>query len=128
MNIESLLPFILLFSPIILAFIFEAAVIYFFKLRPFLTSLGISFLVNVFFITLIHFFLSYLLSKLGYELNGLNLPIQVILMLCWFSILAEGVLLQLLIKNQDKKKIFCASIIMNVISYLFLYLFIEMTH
>ena len=128
MNIESLLPFILLFSPFLLAFIIEAAVIYFFKLRPFLTSLGISFLVNIFSIALIHFFASYVLSKIGYELNGLNLPIQVILFLCWFSILVEGFLLKLLIKNEVKKTVFIASIVMNVFSYLFLYLFIEYSH
>jgi hypothetical protein len=128
MNIESLLPFILLFSPFILAFIIEALVIYFFKLRPFLTSLGISVLVNLISIALIHFIASFILSKIGYELNGLNLQVQVLFFLCWFSIVTEGFILQLLIKKTERKKIFTASIVMNAISFLFLYFFIEYSH
>jgi Na+/melibiose symporter-like transporter len=128
MNIESLLPFILLFSPFILAFIVEALVIYFFKLRPFLTSLGISVLVNLISIALIHFVASAILSKIGYELNGLNLQVQVLLFLCWFSIVVEGFVLQFLLKKPEKKKIFLASITMNALSFLFLYFFIEYSH
>lgn len=128
MNIESLLPFILLFSPFILAFIVEALVIYSFKLRPFLTSLGISVLVNLISIALIHFVASFILAKIGYELNGLNLQVQVLLFLCWFSIVVEGFVLQFLLKKPEKKKIFLASVAMNALSFLFLYFFIEYSH
>ena len=128
MNVESLNLFFLLAAPFFFAFTIEALVIYFFKIKLFWISLAIAFLINLVSITLIYFIASFLLSKIGYELNGLDLPLRVVLFLCWFSIIAEGFMLQVVAKEHDKKRIFLASILMNTLSYLFLYFFIENSH
>jgi len=128
MNVESLFPFFLLFTPFLFAFIIEGLVIYFFRIKAFWTSLGIAFLINLISIGLINFIGAFLLSKIGYELNGLDLPLRVVLFLCWFSVLTEGFMLQFLARGHDKKTIFLASIIMNALSYLFLYFFIANSH
>ena len=127
MDIESVMPIVLLLSPFIVAFLLEALVIYFFKLKRFWVSLGLSVLVNLICIVVIYFVGSPLLGAMGYEFgqfNGLNLQIQVIVFLCWFSILVEGLVLQLLLPKHDKKTIYLASILMNILSFLFLHLFI----
>jgi hypothetical protein len=71
---------------------------------------------------------SLLMGKLGYEFNGLRLPLQVILMLWWLSVIADGLLLQLFNAKTDKRTVFTASLVMNSISYLFLYFFITNSH
>lgn len=131
MNIESLLPFALILAPFILAFFVEALVIYFFKLKKFWGSVGISFAINIISIALVFYVAGPVLGKLGYEVgqfNGLNLPIQALAFVWWFSLIADGLMLQLVIKNVDRKKIYLASILMNTLSYLFLHLFIEYSH
>ena len=131
MDIESIVPFLLILAPFAIAFFLEALVIYFFKLRGFWASLGFSILINLVAIAFIYFVGSPLLGALGYDMgqfNGLNLPIQVVAFLCWLSILIDGVLLQLVLRKQDKKRIYLASIVMNILSYLFLHFFIVYSH
>ncbi len=124
MNIESLGIFGLILTPFLIAFLMEALVIYFFKLKGFWVSLGLSLLVNAISIGVVFFGGSFLLGKLGYEFNGLNLQPQVVAFLCWFSIIVEGLLLILLMKTAERKRIFSASILMNIASYFFLWFFI----
>ena len=131
MNVESLLPFLLILAPFLAAFFIEALVIYFFKLKSFWASVGISIVINLISTTLVYYAAGAILGKLGYEIgqfNGLNLPIQAIAFIWWFSVIADGLMLQLFIKAPEKHKIFIASIVMNALSYAFLHLFIEYSH
>lgn len=127
MNIESLDLFLLVLAPFLAVFIIEALVIYFFKLKGFWVSLGLSIVANLLSFALIYFAAAPLLSLLGYDLgkfNGLNLSLPVVSFLTWFSIIVDGVLLQLLNRQLDRKRIFIASIVMNILSYFFFYFFI----
>lgn len=131
MDIESVVPFLLLLAPFGIAFFLEALVIYFFKLKGFWLSLCIAILINLLSLAIIYFIGSPVLGALGYDMgqfNGLNLPVQVVVFLCWLSILIDGLILQLLLRRQDKKRIYTSSIVMNILSYLFLHFFIVYSH
>jgi hypothetical protein len=131
MDIETIAPFLLILAPFVIAFFIEALVLYFFKLKGFWVSLGLSILINLVSIAVIYFIGSPLLGTLGYEMgqfNGLNLQLQVVAFLCWLSIIIDGLLLQLLLRRQDRKRIYTASFVMNVISYLFFHFFIAYSH
>lgn len=126
MNADSFLPFLLLVAPFAIASLLEAIVIYFFKLRLFWPSIGFSLLVNILSLCVLYAS-SLLMTKLGYEFNGLRLPLQVLLALWWVSVMTDGLLLQLFLKS-DRKKIYTASIAMNSLSFLFLYFFVMNSH
>jgi hypothetical protein len=131
MNFESLDLFLLVLAPFIAIFIIEALVIFFYKLKGFWRSLGLSILINLVSFALIYFIAAPFLSLLGYDLgkfNGLNLSLPVVSFLTWFSIIVDGILLQVLNRQLDRKKIFIASIVMNVLSYFFFYFFIINSH
>lgn len=127
MNTESVLPFLLIIAPFAIAFLLEAIVIYFFKLKSFGWSVVASVAVNLFSLVVLYG-CSLLLGKLGYEFNGLRLPLQVILALWWLSIISDALLLQLFSPKTEKKVVFSASIVMNSLSYLFIYFFITNSH
>src|SRR5690242_11211207 len=127
MNIESLTPFLLIVAPFFFAFLLEALVIYFFKIKQFWGSVGTSFLINLLALVVLYFS-CFLLSKIGYDLNILQFPIQVTLFLWWVSMLVDGVLLQIFSRHKEKRRIYLTSIVMNTISYLFLYFFISNSH
>jgi hypothetical protein len=127
MNAESILPFLLVLLPFGIAFFIEALVIYFFRIKRFWRSLGLSLLINVL-VLLLLYGASLLLGKLGYEFNGLLLPLQVILFFWWLSAVADGLLLQFFLKTTNKHRVFLASIVMNALSYLFLFFFITNSH
>ena len=129
MSFESLL--LVLFGVLLLAFFIEALVIYFFKIKLFWNSVGVSIVVNLISFTLFYYLGSAFLTKLGYDavqLNGLNLPFRGIAFLWWFTTVVEGVVLQLLSPKQKKRDIYLASMIMNAISLFFLHFFIENSH
>ena len=131
MDVESFVPFLLLLAPFVIAYLLEALVIYFFKLKRFWGSIGVALLVNLVSLALIYYVGAPVLGKLGYEVgqfNGLNLQIQVVAFLCWFSIIIDGLLLQVFCKKADKKRIFTAAIVMNILSYLFFHFFIIYSH
>ena len=131
MNFESLLPFAVFLGLFLLAFLIEALVLYFFKLKSFWGGFGLSVLLNLISLVLIYFVASALLGLLGYEVgnyNGLNPPAQVTAFLWWFSVVADGLLLLLFLRRQQPSKVFLASIIMNWLSFLFLYVFIVSSH
>lgn len=131
MDIESVVPFLLLLAPFAIAFFIEALVIYFFKLKGFWLSIGISILVNLVALAVIYFIGSPVLGAIGYDMgqfNGLNLPVQVVVFLCWLSILIDGFIVQLMLRKQDKKTIYTSAMIMNILSYLFLHFFIVYSH
>lgn len=124
MELESLRPFILIIAQTLgFVFLTEAVTIYFFKLKPFWPAVGIAIVVN-----LLAFVVLYggamLTGKLGYEFNGLQLPLQVMLFLWWLSVLTDGLLLQLFVRHADKQRLFLTSVVMNTLSYLFLYFFV----
>lgn len=127
MNTESVLPFLLIIAPFAIAFLLEAIVIYFFKLKSFGKSVLVSVGVNLFSLVVLYG-CTLLLGKLGYEFNGLRLPLQVILTLWWLSIISDALLLQLFSPKTEKKIVFSASIVMNSLSYLFIYFFITNSH
>lgn len=126
MNFESLSPFLLLVAPFVAAFFLEALVIFFFKLRSFWTSVGLSFVVNLLSLVVLYIG-SLFLSKLGYGFNGLLLPLPLVSAFWWLSVVADGVLLSVFSKRH-KQTLYLCSILMNVLSYLFLYLFISYSH
>ncbi len=128
MNMESLRFLALLFAPFAIAFLIEATVIYFFKLKGLWVSIGLSVLINLITLAVIFFGVMALLGKLHYEFNGLHLPLQVVAFLWWFSSIADGFLFRLFLPKAQMGKAFAASIIMNFASYLFLYLFIVNSH
>jgi hypothetical protein len=57
----------------------------------------------------------------------LRLPLQVVLALWWLSVISDAVLLQF-ISRTEKAAVYRSSIVMNVISYFFLYFFIIGSH
>ena len=127
MNVESLDLFLLVLAPFLAVFLIEALVMYFSKLKGFWASLGLSIVINLVSLALIYFAAAPFLSLLGYDLgkfNGLNLSLPVVSFLTWFSIVIDGILLQLLNRKLDRKKIFIAAIVMNILSYFFFYFFI----
>lgn len=131
MDVESFVLFLLLLAPFAIAYFIEALVIYFFKLRKFWASIGISLLINLLSLAVIYFIGAPVLGKLGYEIgqfNGLNVEMQIVVFLCWLSILIDALLLQVFCRGQEKKRIFTASIVMNLLSYLFLHFFIVYSH
>ncbi len=128
MNIESVRLFAILLAPFAIAFLIEALVLYFYKLKGFWMAICISVLINLVTIAVIFYVVMAVLGMLKYEINGLHLPPQVVLFLWWFSSIAEGLLLQIFLRKVEKKRLFSASIIMNALSYLFLYLFIVNSH
>ena len=127
MNAESILPFLLILLPFGIAFFIEALVIFFFRIKHFWGALGLSLLINLLVLVLLYA-ASLLLGILGYEFNGLLLPLQVILFFWWLSIVADGLLLQFFSKKTNKHRVFLASIVMNSLSYLFLFFFITNSH
>lgn len=123
MRFESFYPFLLLLAPFAIAYLAEAFVIYFFRLKRFWAALGVAILINL--LSLVVLYGSgFLIGKLGYALNGLQLPLQVVLFFWWLSIITDGLLLQLFAKRAEAKAIYLCSIVMNTISWAFLYLFI----
>ena len=127
MNVESIYPFLLIVAPFAIAFFMEALVIYFFRIKVFWAAIGSSLVVNLVSLAVLYGS-SLLLGKLGYEFNGLLLPLQVILFLWWLSVITDGILLQLFSSKTNKKTVYTASIVMNTVTYLFLYFFITNTH
>lgn len=128
MNIEGIIPFLLIIAPFAIAFLLEAIVLYYFRLLRLGPSIGMAIAINLFCLALIVFAVMPLLTNLGYGLTGLDLPIQVVVFLWWFSSVADGLLLTLFLRREAKPKIFTASILMNFLSYLFLYIFIVNSH
>jgi hypothetical protein len=123
MQIESYYPFLLVIAPFAFAFLSEAFVIYFFRLKPFWAAVGMGILINLLSLGVLYVG-SLLVGKLGYTLNGLQLPAQVTLFFWWLSVLTDGLLLQLFTKKATLDKIYLCSLVMNTLSWLFLYLFI----
>lgn len=131
MNVESLAPFLLIIAPFLLAFLLEAIIIYSFKLAKFWQSLALAVLINLVTGLVLYFGAGAVLELLGYDLaqfNGLQLQIQVLVFLFWMSIVADGLLMILLFRNSKQEKIFIVSGLMNLLSYLFLYIFILNSH
>lgn len=128
MKVESLLPFLLiLVKSLGIAFFLEALVIYFFKIKRFWPAVGTAVVVN-FVAFLIVIGTCSLIGKLGYEFNGLQFPVQVIVALWWISVITDALLLQLFARKTPQKTIYLSSIVMNAVSYLFLGLFIVNSH
>lgn len=127
MRIDSILPFLLVLLPFALAFFTEALVVYFFKISRFWASLGSVIVINLL-VLLLLYGSSLLLGKLGYEFNGLLLPLPVMLFFWWLSVVADGALLKLFFRKADGKQVYLASILMNTLSYLVLYFFITNSH
>lgn len=131
MDIESLTPFLLILSPFLVAFFLEALVVYFFRLKGFWASLGLTVVVNLLSLALVYFVASALLAKLGYDVgsfNGLSLSLPVVAFLWWFSSVAEGLFMHLFFRGAQKPRVWLASMVMNLVSYLFLYVFIVNSH
>lgn len=126
MNFESLVPFLLFVAPFVVAFFLEALILCFFKLQTFWIGVGLSFLVNVLSLGMLSFGVR-LLSSLGYAFDGMLFPVQAILALWWLSVVVDGLLLQLFIKKK-KEAVYVASLVMNTVSYGFLYFMIANTH
>lgn len=128
MNIESLLPFLLiLLRSLGIAFFLEALVIYFFKIKRFWPAVGLSFGLNFLGLVVIYV-ASWLIGKLGYEFNGLLLPLPVIFALWWISVITDALLLRAFAPQVLPKTVLLSSIVMNTVSYLFLYFFITYSH
>jgi hypothetical protein len=128
MNIQSLVPFLLiLLKSLGIAFLLEALVIYFLKIKRFWPAVGVSVVVNLLALVVLYGAIL-LMEKLGYEFNGLQLPLQVLLALWWVSVIVDGLLLSAFSPKLPKKTIFLSSIVMNAISYLFLSFFIINNH
>lgn len=123
MRFESYYPFLLIIAPFAIAYLVEGFVIYFFRLKRFWSALGIAILINLLSLTVLYGS-GFLLGKLGYALNGLQLPLQVVLFFWWLSSITDGLLLKIFAKRTEAKSIYLCSIIMNSISWFFLYLFI----
>lgn len=101
----------------------EAVVIYFFKIKRFWPALGVISLINLLSFGLL-FLAAILPGKLGYELNGLHLPLPVMVFFWWVSVMADGLLLQLIAPRAEKQTVYLASTLMNTASFLFLYFFV----
>lgn len=127
MTPDSILPFLLILLPFALAFLTEGLVVYFFRIRSVWASLGAAVVVNLLTLLLLYGS-SWLLGKLGYELNGLRLPFPVVLFFWWLSVVVDGALLKLFFRKADGKQVYLASIVMNTLSYLVLYFFIANSH
>jgi Na+/melibiose symporter-like transporter len=69
-----------------------------------------------------------LLGRLGYNLSGLQVPLPAVAFLWWLSMIIDALLLQLFLKGKDRKQLFLCSIIMNTVSYLFLYVIVSYDH
>jgi len=123
MRFESFYPFLLLVAPFAFAHFAEAMVIYFFRMKPFWASVGFSLFINL--LTLVVLYgCSVLLGKLGYALSGLQVPPPVMLFFWWLSVVTDGFLLRLVLKKASTNSLFLCSLVMNTISWLFLYFFI----
>lgn len=124
MDFESLRPFlIIVLQTIGIVLLIEAVVIYFFKIRRFWAAVGIAVLINLLSLILLYAGAS-IAEKLGYEFNGLQLPVQVMLFLWWLSVISDGFLLQLTAGKMDRQKLYLSSLLMNTLSFLFLYFFV----
>lgn len=130
MNIESVVPFLLILAPFAIAFFIETLVVYFFKLTSFWAAFGMIILINLISLAVIYFAAGPLIGTLGYtgQFNGLDLPLPVIAFLCWLSIIIDGLLLSFFLKRKEKKQVFLVSILMNILSFSFLHLFIAYSH
>jgi hypothetical protein len=126
MNFESILPFLLFVAPFVIAFFLEAVVIYFFKLKTFWVGMGVSFLINILSLGVLSFGVR-MLSGLGYAFDGMRFPVQAMLALWWLSVVVDGILFQFFIKKK-KEVVYVASLIMNTVSYSFLYIMVASTH
>jgi hypothetical protein len=127
MNLESLSPFLLLIAPFAFAFLIEAATIFLFRLKSLGLAMGISVLVNLLTLAVLYGF-GLLLGRLGYNLSGLQVPLPAVAFLWWLSMIIDALLLQLFLKGKDRKQVFLCSIIMNTVSYLFLYVVVSYDH
>jgi hypothetical protein len=123
---ESVYPFLLLVAPFAVAFLIEAAIIFFFRIRRFWAALLTSLALNLISLGVLYL-ASRLIGTLGYPFDGMLVPLQVLLFFWWLSILADGFLLQLFSKNSKKEIVFSCSTLMNTLSWLFLYFFIVTT-
>src|SRR5438034_3866699 len=108
MNVESIYPFLLIIAPFAMAFLLEALVLSRFKVGSFWACLGVSLPVNL--LSLVILYVSSLfLSRLNYEFNGLQLPLQVTIFLWWLSVLIDSLLLPLFFRRADRRTVFLAS-------------------
>lgn len=131
MNIESLLPLYILLAVFLLAFAAEAAVMTLFKLKKFWPAFVLSLFLNVVSFSLIYFLARPFLSSLGYDIgkfNGLNLQAQVIAFLWWFCVMVEGSLLTLFLRRSANSRVFVVAALMNLGSFIFLYVFDIVSH
>lgn len=127
MNVQSITPVLLVIAPFALAFLLEAVVIWRFKIKPFWKSVGLSVFINLLTLCVL-FGAGFLIGQLGYRFNGLRVPLQVFLLFWWLSVLVDGLLLQGLARQITTKRIYVSSLVMNAVSYLFLYLFVAYSH
>lgn len=127
MNIQSIYPFLLIIAPFAIAFLLEAFVLYFLKIKRFWPSVGVSAAINLLALAVLYG-ASLLMGKLGYEFNGLQLPLQVMVALWWVSVIVDALLLRRFSKTLPLQRIYLSSILMNTVSYLFLYFFIANSH
>ncbi|HVF95707.1 MAG TPA: hypothetical protein VM871_00215 [Flavisolibacter sp.] len=128
MNSESLRLFAILATPFVAVFLIEGITIYSFKLKRPLAAVGVAVAVNIVSFLLFFYAIVPLLGKLNYEINGLNLPLQLVFFLWWFSAVAEGMLLRIFLRRTDPEIIFKASMLMNALSTSCLYFFIVESH
>lgn len=131
MSVESFLPFVLLFSPLLLAFVLEAAVLTAFRIQRFWKAFAVSVLLNLLSLTSLFYLVPFVLQPLGYDavqFNGLTMPLRVVAFLWWFATLLEGFLLTLCYKRQPREKLFLCAAIMNALSFSLFYLFVTFSH
>lgn len=115
-------PLLLVLLPFALAFLIEATTIYFFKLRGLWASIGLSVVINLLVIVAVVFAVMPLLGRLNYGVSALQFPLPVAVFLCWLSILLDGLLLRAFIKNRPAVRVFAASAVMNVLSWVVLFI------
>lgn len=113
-----LLPFVVF---LVVCALTGGLIVYLFKINRFWPAagqmLGIS-LVN----TLIIFLLWFLLSRMGYAVSVARFRAPVLLLSWLVSVFVEGGLLKLLNASQPLKAIFLASMVMNLIAFVVIYL------
>jgi len=100
----------------------EAGIIVYFKLNNFKRALAYSSIVNIASLAVGFVLVPALERRFHNEIEKESLWVWLLFFIT--TVLTEGLLLMLMIKKAPKQKVWLAVIVMNVITYLLLYLFV----
>jgi hypothetical protein len=122
--------YLLLLLPVLLILfilLVEGLILYLFRIGKLMRSIGYAFVANgTSFLFCV--FVAGLVNLIGYHVSITSIPLPVLLLFCWLSIIIEAIIIKLLHRTTNTTQVFMASILLNFVTFLFFYLFLLFSH